>query len=269
MSEPMFNDSQLKMIKSFFIFEKESGNPYYYENFEQDVETEQPLEEMEPTAVAAFLSALFSFAQAQPALSDLRTVDMTTVKLSFVEKNGLVFSVLASSLYSPLDLEFKLRTLASLFISEYGETIKNIDGMIDIEQFKPFSYHVRQVLFGETRSIPEQALKASQLVLNRIVKNIKAVRGAALLSFTGDVLYSLRMNSDILVSAIQILEVVHAKNLFQTKYVLVGSETSNLIINRISEGILLIIDSDPRGKIELVLSDLVQYLKALKDIITD
>ena len=122
---------EFKTVKAFFIFQKDEGHTLFTRSYETTSTA--------PDAhlVVAFLSAMFSFAKTS-SLSELRVVDMTDIRFSFIEKDGLIFSVLVSPLVSPLDVQFKLSTLASLFFEEYGDKLPSIK-LIDTEMFASYT----------------------------------------------------------------------------------------------------------------------------------
>ncbi len=109
--------NEFKAIKAFFIFQKETGSTLFTRSYET-ADTPTP----DAHLVVAFLTAMFSFAETS-SLSELRVVDMTDLRFSFIEREKLVFAILASPLVSMLDLQFKLNTVASLFLSDYSEKI--------------------------------------------------------------------------------------------------------------------------------------------------
>jgi len=150
---------EFKAIKAFFIFEKETGTTLFTRSYEtQDTRTP------DPHLVVAFLTAMFSFAKSS-SLSDLQVVDMTDLRFSFIERGGLVFAILASCLVSPLDLQFKLTTIGSLFLAEYGKIVEEIK-LVDTEIFEKFTSKVDEVFLGETREMLISSKDAALFYLN-------------------------------------------------------------------------------------------------------
>ncbi|MHA2075618.1 MAG: hypothetical protein ACW97X_13445, partial [Candidatus Hodarchaeales archaeon] len=137
---------KFKAIKAFFIFEKETGNTLFTRSYEKKG-TKSP----DAHLVVAFLTAMFSFAKSS-SLSELRVVDMTDLRFSFIERSELVFAMLASPLVSPMDLQFKLTTIASLFLAEYGAEMEGLE-LIETDIFEGFNESVDEVFLGETREM--------------------------------------------------------------------------------------------------------------------
>lgn len=250
---------KFKTIKAFFIFQKETGNTLFTRSYEtQDTTT--------PDAhlVVAFLTAMFSFAKSS-SLSDLRVVDMTDLRFSFIERDGLVFAIIASPLVSPLDLQFKLTTIASLFLAEYRIKVEEMQ-LIDTEVFESFKSHVDEVFLGETREMLTSSKNAALFYLKKLVqqKNIGA-RGAMIVSFTGDILLEYHMDQKRMAGAIRLLNVsTYMRNL---RYLVVSSEATNLVAYKISEGLLLYVDGDPASGLETLVVNVSETVKKVKEIV--
>jgi predicted regulator of Ras-like GTPase activity (Roadblock/LC7/MglB family) len=249
---------EFKQIKAFFIFKKETGETVFTRSYEIKT-TATP----DAHLVVAFLSAMFSFAKS--SFSDLRIVDMTDVRFSFIERSKLVFAVLASPLVSPLDIQFKLKTIASLFLSEYESRIDEIQ-IIDTELFSSFIDQVDEVFEGETREMLTSSKNAAQFYLKKLVQNEEiGVRGAMIISFTGDILVEYQMDHQRMAGAIRILNVsTYMRNL---RYLVVSSEVTNLVAYKISEGLLLCVDGDPSSSLENLVIRVSDTVKQVKEII--
>lgn len=250
---------KFKTIKAFFIFQKETGNTLFTRSYETH-DTTTP----DAHLVVAFLTAMFSFAKSS-SLSDLRVVDMTDLRFSFIERNGLVFAILASPLVSPLDLQFKLTTIASLFLAEYEIKVEKMQ-LIDTEVFESFKSHVDEVFLGETREMLTSSKNAALFYLKKLVqqKNIGA-RGAMIVSFTGDILLEYQMDQKRMAGAIRLLNVsTYMRNL---RYLVVSSEATNLVAYKISEGLLLYVDGDPASGLETLVVNVSETVKKVKEIV--
>ncbi|NHJ01458.1 MAG: hypothetical protein EAX86_04915 [Candidatus Heimdallarchaeota archaeon] len=248
-----------KTIKAFFVFQKESGNTLFTRSYEKE-DSQTP----DPHLVVAFLTAMFSFAKSS-SLSDLRVVDMTDLRFSFIEREGLVFSILASALVSPMDLQFKLTTIASLFLAEYGDKIKKIQ-LIDTEIFEPFSAQVDEIFKGETREMLTSSKNAALFYLKKLMQqNDIGVRGCMIVSFTGDILIEHNMDQKRMAGAIRLLNVsTYMRNL---RYMVVSSEATNLVAYKISEGLLLYVDGDPSTGLENLVVRVAETVNQIKEII--
>ncbi|MFX0016085.1 MAG: hypothetical protein ACFFB2_13555 [Promethearchaeota archaeon] len=250
---------KFKTIKAFFIFEKETGNTLFTRSYETH-DTKTP----DAHLVVAFLTAMFTFAKST-SLSDLKVVDMTDLRFSFIERGGLVFAILASPLVSPLDLQFKLTTISSLFLAEYGTRAEEMQ-IIETDIFEPFKNHVDEVFLGETREMLTSSKNAALFYLKKLVqqKNI-GVRGAMIVSFTGDILLEYKMDQTRMEGAIRLLNVsTYMRNL---RYLVVSSEATNLVAYKISEGLLLYVDGDPASGLEKLVIKASETVKQVKEII--
>jgi predicted regulator of Ras-like GTPase activity (Roadblock/LC7/MglB family) len=251
---------KFKAIKAFFVFEKETGNTVFTRSYETKG-TKTP----DAHLVVAVLSAMFSFAKSSSSLSELRVVDMTDLRFSFIERDGLVFAVLASPLVSPMDLQFKLTTISSLFLSEYATKLCEVE-LIDTELFEGFNESVDGVFLGETREMLTSSKNAALFYLKKLVqKEDIGARGAMIVSFTGDILIEYEMDQKRMAGAIRILNVsTYMRNL---RYLVVSSEVTHLVAYKISEGLLLYVDGDPSSKLENLVVKASETVKQIKEVI--
>lgn len=249
---------EFKEIKAFFIFRKETGATLFTRSYETAT-TQTP----DPHLVVAFLTAMFSFAESS-ALSDLRVVDMEDVRFSFIEKEGLVFAILASPLVSAMDLQFKLTTISSLFLSEHANhhTIQ----LIDTEMFDAFNHQVDAVFKGETRVMLSSSKEAALFYLRKLVNSEDiGIRGAMIVSFTGEPVVEFQMDEDRITGIIRILTVSsHMRNL---RYLIASSETTHLVAYKISEGLILCVDGNPETRLESLVVKVSETVKQVKEII--
>jgi predicted regulator of Ras-like GTPase activity (Roadblock/LC7/MglB family) len=249
---------EFKDIKAFFIFRKESGDTLFTRSYET-TNTKAP----DPHLVVAFLTAMFSFAESS-ALSDLRVVDMEDVRFSFIEKNGLVFAILASPLVSAMDLQFKLKTISSLFLSEHPNH-QSIQ-LIDTEMFEGFGSQVDAVFTGETRELLSSSKEAALFYLRKLVNSEDVgIRGAMIVSFTGEPVIEFQMDKDRMSTFITVLTVSsHMRNL---RYLIASSEATHLVAYKISEGLILCIDGYPETRLESLVVRVSETVAQIKEII--
>ena len=248
---------EFKSVKAFFIFQKDEGHTLYTRSYEK--------KSTAPDAhlVVAFLTAMFSFAKSS-SLSELKVVDMTDIRFSFIEKDGLIFAVLASPLVSPLDVQFKLSTLASLFFEEYSENLRELK-LIDTDVFISFTKYVDEVFAGETRRMLQSSKNAAKFYLKKLVDREEGARGAMIVSFTGDILLEYKMDQQRMAAAIKILNVgTYMTNL---RYLVVASEITHLVAYKISEGLLLAVDGHPSYGLENLVVNVSETVKQIKEII--
>lgn len=251
--------ARFKEIKAFFIFKKETGETLFTRSYEKD-----GVETPDAHLVVAFLTAMFSFAESS-SLSELRVVDMSDLRFSFIERDGLVFAILASAFVSTMDLQFKLTTIASLFLSDFGTKIDNIQ-IIDTEMFASFNEKADEVFLGETREMLTSSKNAAKFYLRKLVQNEETrVNGAMIISFTGDILIEYHMNQEQMAGAIRLLNVsTYMRNL---RYLVVSSEVTHLIAYKISEGLLLCVDGDPSAQLERLVVKIAETVKQVQEVI--
>lgn len=250
--------SEFKEIKAFFIFRKETGATLFTRSYES-ANAQAP----DPHLVVAFLTAMFSFAESS-ALSDLRVVDMEDVRFSFIEKDGLIFAILASPLVSTMDLQFKLTTISSLFLSEHP----NHDAiqLIDTEMFEAFAHQVDGVFMGETREMLSSSKDAALFYLRKLVNSEDiGIRGAMIVSFTGEPAVEFQMDQDRMSTFISLLTVSsHMRNLH---YLIASSETTRLVAYKISEGLILCVDGNPNTRLESLVVKVSETVRQVQEII--
>jgi len=250
---------KFKAIKAFFVFQKETGNTLYTRSYET-----AGIKTPDAHLVVAFLSAMFAFAK-DSSLSELRVVDMTDLRFSFIERTGLVFAILASPLVSPMDLQFKLTTIASLFLSEFSVKFEGLE-LIDTDMFEGFDISVDDVFLGETREMLTSSKNAALFYLKKLVQQEGiGARGAMIVSFTGDILIEHKMDQKRMAGAIRILNVsTYMRNL---RYLVVSSEATHLVAYKISEGLLLYVDGDPTSRLENLVVKASETVKQIKEVI--
>jgi hypothetical protein len=164
-----------------------------------------------------------------------------------------------------MDLQFKLTTIASIFLAEYGEGINNLQ-LIDTEMFKDFIENADEVFKGETREMLTSSKNAAHFYLRKLVQTEGlGVRGAMAISFTGDVLIEYQMAPEQMAGAIRILNVsTYMRNL---RYLVVSSEITHLVAYKISEGLILCVDGDPSAKLESLVVRISDTVKQIREVI--
>ncbi|MFX0090944.1 MAG: hypothetical protein ACFFBD_04200 [Candidatus Hodarchaeota archaeon] len=181
-------------VKAFYIFEKHSGSTLFSKTYQEEFGGD-------PILVVAFLTAMFNFAQ-ETTLSELKTLDMEAIRFQFIEReideqNSLVFAVMINRFTSSLDIEFKLITIATLFLDRFQEELENPDNLniVNTRIFNPFERTVDEVILGETRGMDVDSKGAISLNLQILISST-SLSGAALYGFTGEVLINM-MDEDV------------------------------------------------------------------------
>jgi len=167
-------------IKGFLIFEKRSGRPYInrtYPGFNAD-----------PFLLISFLNAMIKFAkEAMIGRTEIKMIDMQDLRFAFIESKGIIFTAISSNRESPLDLEFKIKTIESLFFETFTEKeLRN--PALSLEHYKSFNQVVDEVLKGEVRYIHPSKAQRMKKILLEFKNKQKEILGLAIISFTGIVL---------------------------------------------------------------------------------
>ena len=132
--------------------------------------------------------------------------------------------------------------------------------------FSDFNDSVDEIFGGETRQMLKSSKNAALFYLKKLVsKEETGARGAMILSFTGDILLEHKMDQPRMAAAIRILNVgTYMTNL---RYLVVASESTNLVAYKISEGLLLAVDGHPSFGLEDLVVNVSETVKQIKEII--
>ncbi len=166
-----------ELIKGFLIFEKRTGRPFIHRTY--------PGFNADPFLLIGFLNAMIKFArEAMVGRTNIRLIDMHDLRFAFMESKGIVFTAICSSLCSPLDLEFKIKTIISLFLEAYSEK-EWTDPSLSIDHYSPFNKIVDEILKGEVKYVEATKVKHLQELLKDFKTKKEEIIGIAIISFTG------------------------------------------------------------------------------------
>jgi hypothetical protein len=166
--------SYSELVKAIFVFDKKSGRPYIRRTFGDF--------QAEPFLVMGFLNAIMKFAK-EVGKSDLKIIDMQDLRIFFTEKENIIFTSITSTMVSPLDLKFKIKTIESIFLEKYSsEDLANIS--LEIEYFESFIPVIDEIIFGDVRYLEDAKRDQMQKLLEKL-KTVDNISGAAIFSFTG------------------------------------------------------------------------------------
>ncbi|MFX1513685.1 MAG: hypothetical protein ACFFCQ_13965 [Promethearchaeota archaeon] len=222
--------SPLEDIYAFLAFVRESGIPVLFRNYREKLS-------MDPSLVSAFLTAMISFAR-DAQLSNLKQVDMADLRFVFIEDDPVVFAALVSRFVSPLDLEFKLNTIKSLFFGEFNrETIS--DQAPDSNLFRGFTKIVDEIILGETRGIDPSLKAAVREAIDETMLD-SGMTGIAVLSMTGNVIVNRFQDKKLLEGAIRFLDATYVGQIHGLKYMVLGAEDNSLAFLDSGQGIMLV-----------------------------
>ncbi|TFF88301.1 MAG: hypothetical protein EU549_03295 [Promethearchaeota archaeon] len=233
-----------ELIKAFLIFEKKSGRPYIHRIY--------PGFNADPFLLIGFLNAMIKFAkEAMLGKKAIKLIDMQDLRFAFMESNKIIFTAVSSNLNSPLDLEFKIKTIESLFLETFSKEELS-DATLSIEHYNPFTPIVDEIIQGEVKYVKDNKVENLKSQLDEYKEKNDNILGLAIISFTGIVIVnSLQPKHYDLISKL-------INNLFSTQ--ISGIRRFNLELTKLHVYIELIsIDS-----YLLYVTD-KQYLKCIED----
>ncbi len=232
--------SPLEDIYSFLAFVRSSGLPVLFRNYQESLS-------MEPGLVSAFLTAMISFAR-EAQLSDLKQVDMADLRLVFIEEDPVVFATLVSRFVSPLDLEFKLRTIKSLFFEEFNREDINILAS-NQTSFRDFAKIVDEIMLGETRGIDPSIKAAVREAIDDTMLD-SGMTSLAVLSMTGNVIVNRFQDKKLLEGAIRFLDATYVGQIHGLKSMILGSEDHTVIFMDSGKGLMLVGAAPPDFEVD-------------------
>ena len=194
-----------EIIKGFLIFEKRSGRPYIHRTY--------PGFNADPFLLIGFLNAMIKFAkEAMVGKTDIRLIDMHNLRFAFMESHGIIFTAISSNIGCPLDLEFKIKTIESLFLETFSEE-ELMNPSLSIAHYNNFNPIVDEIIEGEVKFIHLDKINKIKKMMDELKQKNDDILGLAIISFTGIVL-------------VNGLELEH--------YDLIGQLINNLFSTRIS-----------------------------------
>ena len=171
---------ELEIVKALFIFNKKSGRPfirYLGRRGEFDIE---------PFLVIGFLTAIIKFSR-EVGKSDLKIIDMEEMRFVFSDKDDVVVCAVTTKFINPLDLLFKVQTIETLFINTFTED-QLVNPRIELEFFETFLPTLEEILYGTVRTFSDDERSKIKNILDGFLERHKKMSGAAIVSFTGDIL---------------------------------------------------------------------------------
>jgi len=171
---------ELDLVKALFIFDKKSGRPYIrYLGRKGEFD-------IEPFLVIGFLTAIIKFSR-EVGKSDLKVIDMEDLRFIFSEKDDVVCCAITTKLINPLDLLFKVQTIETLFLNSF-KTEELSNPRIELEFFETFIPVLEEIIYGNVRSFSDNEINLVKEKLDEFKNFHKKMSGAAVISFTGDLL---------------------------------------------------------------------------------
>ena len=239
----MVSFDELETFLAFFVFSSQ-GKPLINKDF-RDIEDQKSF----PAAkIHTILNSAYDISQGidEESISEgeIFHVDFASMRIAGIVRSEGLFSLIASASASILDIEFKLRTLMSLFMGNFAEKLGKKTVRLSGVEKEEFEELITTVMAGESRYMSPPQKREVEDCLHAWVISDDAIRGACISSFTGAVIVN-EMEAKILPAAIRAIRGAFAAHLEKPKFFLAASGVANLFVYILGEGLLLLVDSNP------------------------
>lgn len=240
----MVSFDELETFLAFFVF-LPKGKPLISKDFRGSEEVKN----FPPAKIQSLLSSAYDISQGLEEESieegQLFHVDFSSMRIAgIIRPEGLLFSLVSSSSASLLDIEFKLRTLMTLFLGNFAHKLTKKTVRISGVEKEEFDESIQTVMAGESRYMSESMKTEVEEHISAWILSEDAVRGACVSSFTGAIIVN-QMDTEILPSAVRAIRGAFAAHLEKPKFFLTVSGVANIFVYILGEGLLLLVDTNP------------------------
>ncbi|UCG04294.1 MAG: hypothetical protein JSW11_09965 [Candidatus Heimdallarchaeota archaeon] len=239
----MVSFDELETFLAFFVFSSQ-GKPLINKDFRNLKDKKA----FPPPRIQSLLSSAYEISQGldEESIShgDIFHIDFSSMRIAGIVRSEGMFSLIASASASILDIEFKLRTLMSLFIGNFEEKLSKKTVRLSVVEKEEFEEFIKTVMAGESRYMSSPQKREVEDCLHAWVISDDAIRGACISSFTGAVIVN-EMDAEILPAAVRAIRGAFAAHLEKPKFFLAVSGIANLFVYILGEGLLLLVDSNP------------------------
>ena len=239
----MVSFDELETYLAFFVFSSQ-GKPLISKDF-RGIEDQKTFPS---PRVQNLLNSAFEISQGLDDESinqgEIFHVDFASMRIAGIVRPEGMFSLIASASASILDIEFKLRTLMSLFVGNFAEKLTKRTVRLSGVEKEEFEELIKTVMAGESRYMSPPQKREVEDCLHAWVISDDAIRGACISSFTGAVIVN-EMEAEILPAAIRAIRGAFAAHLEKPRFFLAVSGIANLFVYILGEGLLLLVDSNP------------------------
>jgi hypothetical protein len=239
----MVSFDELETFLAFFVYSSR-GKPLVSKDF-RDIEEKKFLP---APKIQSLLTSAYEISQGLDDESigegEIFHVDFASMRIAGIVRQEGLFSLIASASASILDIEFKLRTLMSLFVGNFAEQLSKKTVRLSGVEREEFEELIKTVMAGESRYMSSSQKREVEDCLHAWVISDDAIRGACVSSFTGAVIVN-EMEAEILPAAIRAIRGAFAAHLERPKFFLAVSGVANLFVYILGEGLLLLVDSNP------------------------
>ncbi len=261
----MVSFDELEIFLGFFVF-SDKGRPLITKDFRSKKE----VNDFPPKQIFQLLHSAFtlsqSFKEESIGKGQIYHLDFASLRIAGILRDEGLFVLISSASASLLDIEFKLRTLMTLFLGSFSYKFMRKTVRITKKEVKEFDEAILTVMAGESRYMGESMKQTVDENLSTWINEDEAIRGACVSSFTGAVIVN-RMDSKILPAAIRAIRGAFAAHLEQPRFFLAVSGTSNIIVYILGEGLLLLIDSNPKIDSATIITNVESKIPEIKQLI--
>jgi len=262
----MVSFDELEVFLGFYVFTNK-GRPL----ISRDFRPQKEIVEFPPKMIFSLLHSAFEVSQSLKEESidkgQIFHVDFASMRIAGIMRNEGLFTLISSASASLLDIEFKLRTLMTLFLASFSFKFARKTIRITKKEQKDFDNALLTVMTGESRYMGEPMKKSVQNHLDSWIEREEgSIRGACVSSFTGAVIVN-RMDANILPAAVRAIRGAFAAHLEQPLFFLAVSGVSNIIVYILGEGLLLLIDADPKTDPSTTIAAVSKEVSAIKQLL--
>lgn len=262
----MVSFDELETFLAFFVF-LPSGKALIRKDFRDS----EDVKAFPPAKIHSLLNSAYEISQGLGEESidegEIYHVDFSSIRIAGISRpEGLLFSLVSSSSASILDIEFKLRTIQSLFLGMFADKLtKKIVRISGVEK-EEFDETIRTVMSGESRYMSESIKRVVDEHLDAWILSEDSVRGICVSSFTGAIIVN-QMDSEILPAAIRAIRGAFAAQLEKPKYFLTVSGDANIFVYILGAGLLLLVDTSPDSSPVKTVSIVERIVEELRNLI--
>ncbi|MFX0013794.1 MAG: hypothetical protein ACFFB2_03440 [Promethearchaeota archaeon] len=243
----MVSFDELETFLAFFVFQMKGGKPLIEKEFRSTKEAKS----FPTTMIYSLLNSAYDISQGLEEESieegQLFHVDFASMRIAgIIRPEGLLFSLISSLSASILDIEFKLRTLMTLFFGNFSDKLSKKTIRLSGVEKEMFDESIQTVMTGESRYMSESMKREVEEHIIAWIISEDSIRGACVSSFTGAIIVN-KMDIEILPSAVRAIRGAFAAQLEKPRFFLTVSGDSNIFVYIIGEGLLLLVDSDPKS----------------------
>jgi len=261
----MVSFDELEIFLGFYVF-TDKGRPLIMRDFRPAKE----MVEFPPKMIFTLLHSAFEVSQSLKEESldkgQIFHVDFASMRIAGIMRNEGLFTLISSASASLLDIEFKLRTLMTLFLGSFSQKFARKTIRITKKEQKDFDEALLTVMAGESRYMGEPMKKSMEEHLDSWIEREDSIRGACVSSFTGAVIVN-RMDANVLPASVRAIRGAFAAHLEQPLFFLAVSGVSNIIVYILGEGLLLLVDADPNMDPSATITAVTKEVSDIKQLL--